>query len=382
MPGSFRLGKVAGIDIYAHISWFIIFVLLTWSLASDWFPQFFAGWSNGTYWIAALISTLLLFVCVLAHEMAHALVARAYQLTVKGITLFVFGGIAQIEQEVKRPGIEFQIAIAGPIASLLLAGAAFLLALPFSESTAPTEAVLEYLAVSNLLLGLFNLIPGFPLDGGRVLRSIVWKVTGDYPRATRVASWVGQGFGYLFILLGIGLFFTGNFFDGLWIAFVGWFLLSAAQAANAEVILRTTLQGVRVSQVMDPHPVTVPANISLQKVVDEYFLPLGIRAVPVVQGEYLSGLITLRDIARVERERWTYTPVGHVMHLLEQVYTVAPEQELQEVLQEMVARDINQVPVTKDGRLTGLLSRESIVRYLQVRQSLRMTRQPAGPVAV
>jgi Zn-dependent protease/CBS domain-containing protein len=375
MPGSFRLGKLAGITVSVHLSWFIILVLLTWSLARDWFPQFFAGWSIGMYWLAAFISTLLLFLGVLVHEMAHAQVARSYGLTVKGITLFVFGGVADIEEEVKRPGIEFQIALAGPLASLVLAGVAFFLALPFRESRAPTEAILEYLAVSNLMIGIFNLIPGFPLDGGRILRSLIWKRTGNFQKATRIASFVGQACGYVFILVGVLTFFWGDFFDGLWLAFIGWFLLSAAQTTHADVLLRSTLQGVTVGQVMDTHPITVPANISVQKLLDEYFLPHRLSAAPVTQGEYLSGLITLSDLARVERERWSSIPVGHVMRLVEQIAVATPEQPLQEVLREMVARNINQVPVILDGRLVGLLSRESIVRYLQVRQSLQGEKQ-------
>ena len=371
MPGSLRLGKIAGIDIYAHLSWFIILVLLTWSLADDWFVQAYPGWATTTYWVVAFISALLLFVCVLAHELAHALVAQTSGLTVRKITLLIFGGVAHIEEEVKRPGVEFRVAIAGPIASLLLAVVAFLLALPLQGSGATAEAVLEYLAVSNLVLGAFNLLPGFPLDGGRVLRSIVWKVTGNFKKSTHVASSVGQAFAYLFIFLGIVEFFTGNFFNGLWTVFIGWFLLNAAQTAHTQVELQSALQGVSVGQVMNPRPVAVPANISLQKLVDEYFLPLELRAAPVIQGEYLAGFITLSDIARVARERWSFTPVGYVMRLLEQVQVATPEQPLQGVLQMMDAQDINQMPVVTDGRLVGLLSRELIIRYLQERQSLK-----------
>ena len=178
--------------------------------------------------------------------------------------------------------------------------------------------------------------------------------------------------GWLFILLGIAAFFTGNFFNGLWSIFIGWFLLNAAQTANMQILLQNTLQGVSVDKVMNPRPVAVPANISLQKLVNEYFVPQGLQAAPVVRGEYLAGLITLTDIARVERERWAYTPVGHVMRLLEQVYVTTPEQPLHDLLEVMVTRGINQIPVVQDGRLVGLLSRESILRYLQVRQSLKM----------
>ncbi len=371
MPGSLRLGKIAGIDIYAHLSWFVILVLLTWSLASGWFAQLFPGWATTTYWIVAFISALLLFGCVLVHELAHALVAQASGLTVRNITLFIFGGVAHVEEDMKRPGVEFRVAIAGPIASFLLAGVAFLLVLPLRGSGASAEAALDYLAVANFLLGAFNLLPGFPLDGGRVLRSIIWKVTGNFKKSTHIASSVGQAFAYVFILLGIIGFFTGNFFNGLWVVFIGWFLLSAAQTASTQVELQSALQGVSVGQVMDPRPFVVPANISVQKLVDRYFLPFGLHSAPVTQGEYLAGLITLSDIARVARERWSYTPVGHVMRGLQQVYVATPEQPLQEVFQMMGAQSINQVPVVEDGRLVGLLSREAIIRYLQVRQSLQ-----------
>ncbi len=376
MPGSLRLGKIAGIDIYAHLSWFVILVLLTWSLASGWFAQLFPGWATSTYWIVAFISALLLFGCVLVHELAHALVAQASGLTVRNITLFIFGGVAHVEEDMKRPGVEFRVAIAGPIASFLLAGVAFLLVLPLRGSGASAEAALDYLAVANFLLGAFNLLPGFPLDGGRVLRSIIWKATGNFKKATRIASSVGQAFAYVFILLGIIGFFTGNFFNGLWVVFIGWFLLSAAQTASTQVELQSALQGVSVGQVMDPRPFVVPANISVQKLVDRYFLPLGLHSAPVTQGEYLAGLITLSDIARVARERWSYTPVGHVMRGLQQVYVATPEQPLQEVFQMMGAQSINQVPVVEDGRLVGLLSREAIIRYLQVRQSLQENERP------
>jgi Zn-dependent protease/CBS domain-containing protein len=372
MPGSFRLGKIAGIDIYAHLSWFIVLVLLTWSLASGWFVQLFPGWSTPTYWITAFISALLLFVCVLLHELAHSLVAQVHELAVKNITLFIFGGVATIEEEMKRPGIEFQIAVMGPITSLCLAAIAFLLAWPFRGGTSPTEAVLDYLAASNFLLGVFNLIPGLPLDGGRVLRSIAWKITGNIQKSTRIASYAGQAMAFVFILLGLAAFFTGSFFNGLWSIFIGWFLLNAAQTANTQTLLQNTLQGVPVDKVMNPRPVAVPANISLQKLVDEYFVPQGLQAAPVAQGEYLAGLITLTDIARVGRERWAYTPVGHVMRLLEQVYVTTPEQPLHDLLEVMVTRGINQIPVVQDGRLVGLLSRESILYYLQVRESLKM----------
>ncbi|HKV00564.1 MAG TPA: site-2 protease family protein, partial [Ktedonobacteraceae bacterium] len=234
MPGSFRIGKIAGIDIFIHVSWIIIFVLLTWSLATGWFAVLYPGWSTITYWVVSLIAALLLFVAVLVHELAHSLVARTRGLPVKNITLFIFGGVSNIEQEPQTPGVEFQMAFVGPLTSLAIGGIAYLLQLALGENTSPLAAILRYLAVTNVLLGIFNLIPGFPLDGGRVLRSIVWKLTGSLRTATRVTTLVGEVIGYLFILLGIWLFFGGNLLDGIWLGFIGWFLLSAAQSANTQ----------------------------------------------------------------------------------------------------------------------------------------------------
>lgn len=304
MPVSLRLGKIAGIDIFIHVSWLIILVLLTWSLATGWFAVLYHGWSAATYWVISVIAALLLFTSVLVHELAHSLVARARGLPVKSITLFIFGGVSNIEQKPKSPGIEFQMAFIGPVVSLLIGGVAFLLLLAFGGSTSPVAALLEYLAVANLLLGLFNLIPGFPLDGGRVLRSIIWKVSGNLRTATRAASLLGQFVAYLFILWGIWQFFSGNVLGGIWIGFIGWFLLSAAQSTNAQVMLQSMFRGVTVGEVMNPSPLTVPANMSLQKLVDDYLLPRGLRCALVTQADQLAGLVTLSDIRHVPRAQW------------------------------------------------------------------------------
>src|SRR2546426_2054243 len=246
MPGSFHIGNIAGIDIDIHVSWIIILVLLTVSLAIGWFPQLYTGQSTATYWIVSLIASLLLFVSVLLHELAHSLVARRRGLPVKSITLFIFGGVSNIEREPTSPGIEFQMAFVGPLTSLVIGAICFLLQVPLRGSNSPLEGILFYLAVTNILLGLFNLIPGFPLDGGRVLHSIIWKITDSMRQATRVATISGQIIAYLFILLGVWLFFIGYFFDGIWLGFIGWFLLSAAQSANSQAMLTSVFKGVTV----------------------------------------------------------------------------------------------------------------------------------------
>ncbi len=373
MAGSFRIGKIAGIDIYINVSWIIILVLLTVTLATGWFPQLYPGWSTATYWIVGFISSILLFVSVLLHELAHSLVARRRGLPVKNITLFIFGGVSNIEREPTSPGVEFQMAFVGPLTSIVIGIVCFLLQLPLRGTRLPLEAlegILFYLAVTNVLLGVFNLIPGFPLDGGRVLHSIIWKLTGSMRQATRVATISGQIIAYLFIFGGIWLFFIGNYWNGIWLGFIGWFLLSAAQSANSQVMLESELRGVTVGEVMNPKPTLVPANISLQQLVDEYFLPQGLRSALVMQADQLAGLITLSDIRHVPREQWGQVPVGHAMIPLERLHVVQPQQSLNDVLPLMAGRDVNQLPVVQNGAVVGVVSRDAIVHYLEVRRSL------------
>jgi Zn-dependent protease/CBS domain-containing protein len=370
MPGAFRLGNLAGVDVYVNYSWLIILVLLTVSTAIGWFPAYYPGYSFGIYLLLGLIAALLFLLSVLLHELAHSLVARARGLTVKSIVLYVFGGVSNIEQEPKSPGVEFQMAFVGPLTNILLALLCYLLLLPFRGDHSAAAAVLSYLAVSNLLLGILNLVPGFPLDGGRVLRSIVWRVTGDANRATCVTTIVGTIIAYIFIFLGIWLFFASDTLDGIWLGFIGWFLLSAAQSARAQATLETAFHGVTVEQVMSRDPMTVPSNISLQKLVDDYFLPRGLRSALVMQGDQLGGLITLSDIRNIPREEWSKTPVGFAMVSVDKLHVVTPQQNLRDALPLMSGQDVNQLPVVEDGRLVGVLSRDAIIRALQVRQEL------------
>lgn len=374
MPGSFRLGKLAGFEIFIHVSWLLIVVLLTWSLATGWFPALSPGWSTFTYWLVSLLATLLLFASVLAHELAHSLVARARGLAVKRITLLIFGGISDIEQEPKSPGVEFQMAFVGPLTSLLLGGLAYLLVLALRGGTSPFAALLGYLAVANGLLGIFNLLPAFPLDGGRILHAIVWKISGHARTAMRMATFSGQVIAYLLIMGGFLLLFDGDLLDGLWFGLIGWFLLSGAQAANSQAMLEAVFKGVSVREVMNTSPHTVPANMSLQKLVEGLLLPYGWRSAFVMQGEVLAGLITLGDIRRIPRNEWAQTPVGLAMTPLERLHAVTPQQSLNEVLPLIAGRDVNQLPVLEQDRLVGMVSRENILRFLEIRRGLGLAR--------
>jgi Zn-dependent protease/predicted transcriptional regulator len=369
MPG-YRIGSLGGFDVYINVSWLIAIVLITFSTASGWFPSVYPGQSTITYFLLGFFSAILLFVSVLLHEFAHSLVARARGINVKYIVLFIFGGVSTFEQEAKTPATEFLVAIVGPLTSLLIGAVAFLLLLPLHGKPSAATAILSYLAAVNVLLGVFNLIPGFPLDGGRVLRGIIWRIVGNLKTATNATTIVGQVIAYLFILAGIWLLFTNALLTGVWLGFIGWFMLSAAQSMRAQVLIDSVFHGVTVEQVMSRNIVTAPANISLQKLVDDYLLPQGLRSIPVVQGDLLAGLITLRDITQIAREEWSHTPVGLAMVPVEKLHTVTPQQSMQEVLPLMNSRDVNQLPVVQDGHLVGMLNRESIVRALEIRRHL------------
>jgi Zn-dependent protease len=373
MHGSLRIGKIAGITISVHVSWIIIVVLLTWSLATGWFPVSSPDWSTATYWLVSLIAALLLFVSVLIHELAHSLVARMRGLPVKNITLFIFGGVSNIEHEPQSPGVEFQMTFVGPLASLLIGGLSYLLWLFVGGGTAPLAAILRYLAFANILLGCFNLIPCFPLDGGRVLRSIIWMISGSLRTATRVTVAIGQFIAYLMILGGIWLFFGGAVLSGIWIGFIGWFLLSSAQSVNSQVMLETALKGVNVDAVMNVEPVTVRPDVSLQRLVHDLLLPHGYRSAFVTEGDQLVGLVTLSDIRHCPHAQWEQTPVSAVMTPLEQLHAISPQQSLSEVLSLMVSKDINQLPVVQDTHLIGVLRRDDIMRFLEVRRSLGLS---------
>ncbi len=381
MPGSIRLMKIAGIEIDINVSWLIILVLLTVSLAVSWFPVMAPHLGVGTYWALGLIASLLLFASVLAHELAHSLVARSRGLPVKSITLFIFGGVSNIEQEPQSPGVEFWMALVGPLTSLAIGVVSALLAVAFQGITV-VAAVLEYLAIANILLGIFNLIPGFPLDGGRVLRSILWAITGSLRTATVWAARIGQFIAYLFILFGVWQVFTGYWLNGIWIGFIGWFLLNAAQTANRQVMLQSLLGGVSVAQVMGPAPQPVLADASLRELVDQYLLPRGQRTAPVYNGDALAGLITLADVKAIPRDEWDQTSVGKAMIPLDKLHVIGPQQRVSDVLPLMAQADVNQLPVVQDGQLVGMLSRDAIVRYLDVRRGLGLA-QPGerGPRA-
>lgn len=363
------IGRLLGVPINLDWSWFLILVLATWSLASGYFPERYPGWPSLQYWIIGLMTTVLLFVSVLLHELGHAAVAKAYHIPVKQITLFIFGGVAQLGGESRTAMSEFLIAIAGPAVSAALAALFFVASLA-ARISPPVEALMYYLAVTNLLLVAFNLLPGFPLDGGRVFRAIVWGITGNLSRATFIAVQVGKLVAFGFIALGVWRMFNGRLMDGLWMAFIGWFLHQAADAQLRSQMLRDLLSEHRVAQAMSRDYVTVPASISLQDLVDEHILGRGRRSVVVQDNGHTEGLLTVHHIREVPRERWPVTTAVEAMAPEDCCERVSPDADLWSALEKMDRDGYNQLLVTRDGRLEGMLNRADVITFVRTLQEL------------
>jgi Zn-dependent protease len=376
MRSNVKLGRVSGIEIGLHYSWFIIAALIVFSLGGH-FHQVNPSWGAGQIWITALLTAALFFISLLLHELAHSLVAQKEGLKVRAITLFALGGVSQIQEDATDAKTEFWVAIAGPIASLIIGFACLgiALSLGWQRSTDPQTAVtgvLVWLGYINIALAAFNMIPGFPLDGGRVFRSIVWAITRNADRSTRIAAGVGQFVAFLFILDGIWQFFSGAGFGGLWIAFIGWFLMDAAKASSAEVETTAALRGIRVSDVMSRGCAIVNRGMSLQEFVDIYLLKTGQRCFGVEDDGHLVGLVTPRDVGAIPRERWDRTTVGEAMRPLQELQVITPDTPVLDALKLVARYDVNQLPVVANGTLQGIVSRSHLVQLLQVRSDLRL----------
>ncbi len=369
MRTTWRIGKVFGIDINIDSSWFIIFALFIWTMAGSHFPQQYPRWPTWLHWTVGTVTTVLFFGSVLGHELAHSLVAISQGEEVSSITLFIFGGVARITEEPDKPLTELLMAIVGPFFSLATGAAFGLLQFLTRGLFQPLGALAQYLSVINVSLALFNLIPGFPLDGGRVLRALIWGLSGNPRLATRVASWAGQGIAFLFMLGGTWQIFGGHWLDGLWIIFIGWFLYSAAVSGYRQVLMREMLQGVRAGDLMIPTFTTVSGDLTLQQLVDGYVLRLREHSYPVTDAGNLQGIICLHDVKTVSRERWPFTRVSEVMTPWADLETVSPSDDGATILARLNARDVGQLPVVDGERLIGLLRRGDVLRYLHRRMA-------------
>lgn len=368
-PG-FRIGRVFGIPIYVHSTWIFIFVLLTTSLVGQ-FAHEYSHWTSSQVWSVAIATSLLFFVSVLFHELSHSVVARAYKIRVVSITLFVFGGLARIGREPSKAIQEFNIAIAGPVASFFLAGIFWLVTASPGEML---HALGTYLAGTNFMLAAFNLLPGFPLDGGRIFRAIVWAITKDFSRATKIAGTSGKLVAYGVMAFGAWRAFHQDWVSFAWLTLIGFFLLNAAQESVAQVTIREVLAGLHAADVMSHEVPTIPRDISLEEYGQEVSRT-GRRCHLVVSDDRLVGMMNVHSLNSVPREEWPHMSVQAVMIPRDKILWAKPEEPLLGLLERLVSADINQMPVvsgTENGgsHIVGMITRDSILRVMQARSEV------------
>lgn len=379
----FRVGQIGGIEIRIDLSLAIVFALITLSLGKGLFPDWHPDWGGFVTWSTALAAAFAFFASILVHELSHALVGRTQGIPINAITLFVFGGVAQLEREPHTWRAELLMAIAGPITSLVIGVLSLMAATAFAgpvdledgeralSALNPVATLLIWLGPVNIVLAVFNLVPGFPLDGGRVLRAILWGITDDLLRATRWASMMGQGFAWFLIMLGIGMMLGlrvpvlgGGVITGMWLALIGWFLNNAALTSYRQLMVRETLEDVPVSRLLRRHWIEVPPEMRLDALVDEHLMQSDDRAFPVVLGGELVGLVCLEDIRRVPRKAWPTTSVGDVMTPRDRLATIDICIDAADALQSLSQSGVNQLPVMEEGTLAGLVTREDILKWL------------------
>ncbi len=384
MGSAFDLGRLFGIQVRLHYTWFIIFMLVTVSLV-------YPDWTQLLSWVVGIVTSLLFFASVLAHELSHSLVGRVYGVQIKSITLFIFGGMAQMTGEAREPGAELKMAAAGPACSLAIGGLFALIWLfiqsmtepigslsglfglfLFGPTGSPVAEMARWLAQVNVLLAAFNLIPGFPLDGGRVFRAILWRSTGNYGRSTRIATRVGQGVGYLFILGGVSIMFIFRqaWFSGLWLAFIGWFLENAASASYRQAQWQEALRGFTAADLMTSDYPVAPSDITVGQLVRRYVIPGWHRFFVVIDEGRLQGILTLHNIKPIPQQDWDATLVREIMTPVDKLKLAHPEQDALSVMEQMGESDINQMPVVSEGRVVGLVARENLFRFLRARSEL------------
>jgi Zn-dependent protease len=385
MRHGIRIGRISGISIYLDWSWILIFLLVTFGLAGGVLFAWHPDWSPQLILAVAVAASLLLFASILLHELAHALVARARSLPVRKITLFLFGGVSNIEREPDSPKTEFLMALIGPVVSLAI-GVVFLLvggliagatggttASPVETISrlSPLSTLLLWFGPINIFIGLFNLIPAFPLDGGRILRAALWAMTKNFRKATRWATGMGQLMGWLFIIAGLGLafgsivmLFAPGVINGVWSAFIGWFLIDAASQSYQQTVIQDLLDDVPVTLLMRNDAPVAPPDLPVSALIYDFIIKTGESAFPVVEGDRIVGMVSLADARKVPREAWDTTPVSQIMTRAEQLTAVTPQENASDALDRLERRNVRQAPVIQDGRLIGLLRRRDIMKWL------------------
>jgi Zn-dependent protease/predicted transcriptional regulator len=366
-----KLFRISGIQISIDFSWFVIFFLILWSLSAGYFPRKFPGETVQNYWLAGILATILFFSSVIIHELAHSLTAIRHGMKIHSITLFIFGGVSSIEEEAKTPGEEFRIAIVGPVSSLVLAGIFWLISGGLRGVIAPIGvSVFSYLAYINLALALFNLVPGFPLDGGRVFRAIWWKWKGSITEATKAASFMGKGFAYGLMFIGGIWILSGFLLGGIWFILIGIFLKSAAEGSYKELLLRQSLDRVKVRDVMVREVETVPADMSLQKLINDYFLKFGYKGFPVARDGQVVGLVSISHVKDLPEEERAAKTVGDVMNKMGDDVLISPDAPLLEALTRMQSLGLARLLVMEQGKLLGMITRTAVMRFLEIKNIL------------
>ncbi|ADJ28857.1 site-2 protease family protein [Nitrosococcus watsonii] len=387
MPTGIRIGRIAGIGVYLDWSLSIIFFLLTFSLAVGVFPRWHPDWGPGVTWGTAIAAATLFLVSVFIHELSHALMGRAHGIEIKRITLFIFGGMAHLEQEPHAWRAELWMAIVGPITSLVL-GAIFLflgslITGPLEVDTAnaeqlftalsPLATLLFWLGPVNIILGLFNLVPGFPLDGGRVLRALLWGISGNFRQATQWASRAGQFFAWMLIITGFAMilgfqvpFFGTGLVGGLWLAFIGWFLNNAAVASYQQLLVREALEDIPVSRLMQTDFIKVTPDMRVRTLVEEHLMRSDQRAFPVEENNRLAGIISIPDVRKISRESWSQTTIGKIMTPASKIALTSPNEGAAQALFTLAQRNVNQLPVVENGQIRGLIRREDLLKWLSL----------------
>jgi Zn-dependent protease/CBS domain-containing protein len=369
---SIKLGRIFGVDVGVHWSWIFIFLIVTWSFATGVFEEFYPGWTDTQKWIGGGIVSIVFFLSVLAHELSHAIVSNRTGLPVKSITLFVFGGVANLSRDPEIARQEFKIAIVGPLTSLAV-GAIFAIAWAATYNVNEGIAgIFANLALINASLAVFNMLPGFPLDGGRVFRSLVWLRNKNRLKATKVAATAGEWIAYA--IMGIGAIeLIMGYFSGLWLLFIGFFLRNVASASYEQMLVETTLEGIRVRDIMRTDIDSVGPETSVEELVHEHVLRKNARCFAIIAGGDFAGLITLTDVRRLPRDAWPLTSVYRAMTPATKLYTVSPDESIMTVMQLMGQHDINQLPVVYGRELAGMLTRADVMRFVQLRQDLATT---------
>ncbi len=369
---SVTLFKLLGFQIKVDLSWLILAALITWSLASGLFPEYYDNLPSSSYWIMGAAGALGLFLSIVLHELAHSLVARNYGINMRGITLFIFGGVAEMENDPPSPRAEFFMAIVGPLSSAAISISLFIVAFWAQHTGLPVEfkGVVNYLAWLNMILAVFNLVPAFPLDGGRVLRSFLWKWKNNLRWATSIASRVGSGLGMALIIAGIILIFMGNFVGGLWWFMIGLFIRSAAQRAYQQLLARGIFQSKKVKDFMVKDPLTVPRTLSLQEFVDDYVYKHNYQMYPVLSFGKLAGCVSVNNVASIPRDEWPTQTLSTILTPCSSETSISPEEDADQALEIMNRTGNSRLMVVDGDKLVGIITLKDMLKYLSLKIEL------------